>query len=110
MDGLIGYSLSGAPYGSAAEMIRWANGQPAPILALDTPLGPDTATGEVFEPAVRAAATLTLALPKKGLRSRREYVGELYLGDISVPPALYGQVLGLEVGPLFAESDLVRLD
>ncbi len=110
VDGLIGYGLSGAPRGSAAEMIRWANGQPAPILALDTPSGLDTATGEVIEPAVRAAATLTLALPKKGLRSRREYVGELYLADISVPPALYGRALGLEVGPLFAESDLVRLD
>jgi NAD(P)H-hydrate repair Nnr-like enzyme with NAD(P)H-hydrate epimerase domain len=29
VDGVIGYSLSGAPRGQAAEMIRWANGQPA---------------------------------------------------------------------------------
>ena len=109
VDGLIGYSLSGAPRGHTAEMIRWANGQPAPILSLDAPSGFDTATGEVFDPTIDAAATLTLALPKRGLRSRREHVGELYLADISVPPALYEQALGLGVGPLFAKSDIVRL-
>ncbi len=109
VDGVIGYSLSGAPHGQAAEMIRWANGHPAPILALDAPSGLDTATGEVFDPAINAAATLTLALPKQGLRSRLAQVGELYLADISVPPALYEQAFGFEVGPLFAESDVVRL-
>jgi len=110
VDGLIGYSLSGAPRGPAAEMIRWANGQAAPILALDAPSGLDTATGEVFDPVVEATATLTLALPKQGLRSGRAHVGELYLADIGVPPALYEQTLGLGVGPLFAVSDIVRLE
>ena len=110
VDGVIGYSLSGAPRGPAAEMIRWANGQPAPTLALDTPSGLDTATGEVFDRAINAAATLTLALPKQGLRSRREHVGELYMADISVPPELYEQALGLKVGPLFAKSDIVRVE
>ncbi len=110
VDGVIGYSLSGAPHGQAAEMIRWANGHPAPVLALDAPSGLDTATGKVFDPAIIAAATLTLALPKQGLRTQRANVGELYLADISVPPALYEQAFGFEVGPLFAESDVVRLD
>ena len=41
--------------------------------------------------------------------SRRRHVGELYLADISVPAALYEQRLGLEVGPLFAQSKVVRL-
>ena len=109
IDGMIGYSLSGAPRGPAAEMIRWANGQRAPILALDAPSGMDTATGQVFDPSINAVATLTLALPKKGLRSGLAQVGELYLADISVPPALYEQCLDLEVGNLFAESDIVRL-
>jgi NAD(P)H-hydrate epimerase len=108
VDGVIGYSLSGAPRGQAAEMIRWANGHPAPVLALDAPSGLDTATGEVFGPTINATATLTLALPKRGLRDRAQ-VGELYLADISVPPALYEQAFGFEVGPLFAECDVVRL-
>ena len=110
VDGVIGYSLSGAPRGQAAEMIRWANGHPAPILAMDAPSGLDTAIGNVFDPTIHAAATLTLALPKQGLRTQRTHVGELYLADIGVPPALYEQALGLKVGPLFAESDVVRLD
>jgi hypothetical protein len=68
--------------------------------------------GRALEPSVRAAATLTLALPKEGLRApgAEKYVGELYLADIGVPPSLYGgTALGLSVGPLFAESDLLRL-
>ncbi len=109
VDGLIGYNLSGAPRGQAAELIRWANGQAAPILALDTPSGLDTATGDLRDPAINATATLTLALPKQGLRSGLEQVGELYLADIGVPPALYQQILGLEVGALFAESEIIRL-
>jgi len=112
IDGLIGYSLRGAPRGPAADLIRWANAQSAPILALDTPSGVDTTTGTVFDPAIRAAATMTLALPKEGLRvpGVEAYVGELYLADIGVPPELYARpALGLKVGPLFAESDIVRL-
>jgi NAD(P)H-hydrate epimerase len=109
VDGLIGYSLSGSPRGTAAELIRWANEQSAPTLSLDTPSGLDTATGKVFDPTIKATATLTLALPKQGLRTQREEVGELYLADISVPPALYENSLGLKVGPLFAESDVIRL-
>lgn len=109
VDGVIGYSLSGKPRGPVAELIRWANTQRAPTLALDAPSGLDTATGEVFDPAVNAEATLTLALPKQGLRLNSGQVGELYLADISVPPDLYQRYLGLRVGNLFAESDIVRV-
>ena len=39
-----------------------------------------------------------------------EYVGELYLGDIGVPPELYaGSGLAYEVGPLFARQEIVHL-
>ena len=112
IDGLIGYSLKGAPRGDAADMIRWVNSQSAPILALDAPSGVDTTTGRVFDPAIRATATMTLALPKDGLHAEgvEPYVGELYLADISVPPALYSEpALGLAVGPLFAQSEIIRL-
>ena len=112
VDGLIGYSLKGNPRGAAANLIRWANGQRAPILALDVPSGMDAMSGTAFAPAIRATATMTLALPKEGLRApdTEELVGELYLADISVPPSLYAQPpLGLQVGHLFAESDIIRL-
>ena len=113
IDGLIGYNLRGAPRGAAADLIRWANAQGSPVLSLDVPSGVDAGSGEVFDPAVRATATLTLALPKTGLRSpdAEGCVGELYLADIGVPPSLYASPsLGLEVSSrLFATGDIVRL-
>lgn len=112
IDGLIGYSLRGAPRGDTAHLIHWANGQQASILALDVPSGMDPTTGSIHDPAIRAAATLTLALPKAGLMldSTRQQVGELYLADISVPPELYRRPpFELEVGHPFAESDIIRL-
>lgn len=111
LDGVIGYSLKGAPRGEAATLIRWANEQAAPVLSLDAPSGIDTTTGTVFDPAIRATATMTLALPKEGPRAPgvESHVGELYVADISVPAELYERFLGIEVGPIFATSDIVRL-
>ena len=113
VDGLIGYHLSGAPRSPVDALVRWANKQKAPILALDIPTGVDATTGEVYKPAIRAAATMTLGLPKTGMRISQAvgHVGELYLADISVPPMVY-QKLGLkeDLGSLFAEEDILKLD
>jgi NAD(P)H-hydrate epimerase len=113
IDGVIGYSLNGAPRGGSADLIRWANDSQAPVLALDVPSGLDASSGTIYDPVVEASATLTLALPKKGLRAPgiEPLLGELYLADISVPPGLYGEPsLGLAVGPIFAHSDILYLD
>ena len=112
IDGLIGYNLRGGPRGAAAALIHWANRLGAPILALDMPSGVDATTGVTCEPAIQAAATMTLALPKAGLKAENvaAYVGELYLADIGVPPQLYAaSSLGLTVGHVFARDDIVRL-
>lgn len=111
VDAIIGYSLSGAPRGAAAKLIRLASEQDAPILSLDVPSGVDATTGMVYGPAVHATATMTLALPKEGLRARdaRDAVGDLYLADIGVPPGLYTG-LGLSVDPIFARESIVRLE
>jgi NAD(P)H-hydrate epimerase len=60
---------------------------------------------------VRAASTLTIALPKAGLvkPAAREWVGDLYLADISVPPAVYRR-LGIKVGPIFATADIIPVN
>ena len=112
VDALIGYGLRDAPRGGTADLIQAANEHSAPTLALDVPSGLDATTGVVYHPAIRAAATLTLALPKQGLASQRgrEYVGELYLADIGVPPELYERsALRLRVDPMFAEEEIIRL-
>lgn len=112
IDGIIGYTLKGTPRGAAADLIRRANTQDAPVLALDIPSGVDAGSGAVFNPAINATATMTLALPKEGVRApdANARIGELYLADISVPPQLYAQPpLKLTVGPIFAAGDIVRL-
>ena len=112
IDGLIGYSLSGPPREPAAGLVRWANRRPAPILALDLPTGLDADSGQPCDPTIVAAATLTLALPKVGLSvpGAEAYVGELYLADIGVPPALVKRIVP-EVGavPPFSGGEMVRL-
>ncbi len=111
IDGVIGYSLRGAPHGGAEALIRWSGSVGAPILALDVPSGMDSTSGNVHESTVRATATLTLALPKTGLVSgpARAYVGELYLADIGIPRQIYSDIHLPDPGALFTESDLVRL-
>ena len=108
LDALLGYSLEGDPRGRTAELITWANDASPATCALDLPSGLDATTGQVGEPCIRADATLTLAMPKAGLRAAPEVVGELYLADISVPPSAYASI-GVEVGTPFAPAPLVRL-
>ncbi len=110
LDALLGYSARGAPRAPMADLVRASNASPTPTLALDIPTGLDPETGDPNEPAIRADATLTLALPKTGLvkQAAHAFVGELWLADISIPPELYAR-LGLEIPALFSEDDLIRL-
>lgn len=108
IDALLGFSLAGAPTGETAALIVAANTQPAPILAIDLPSGLEATEGTVYDPCIRATATLTLALPKTGLltASARAVVGELVIADIGVPAAAY-QRLGTKVDAVFATSDFI---
>ena len=111
IDGVIGYSIKGDPYGVPKDMIDWANNQKTPVLSLDTPSGLGLTTGKVHNPTVKATATMTLALPKQGLfeKEAAKVIGDLYLGDISVPPSLYAaDSLKMNVSKtLFAKSDII---
>lgn len=110
LDALIGYGLSGDPRQPVAGWIEKANKAGRPILALDAPSGLDTTSGIPGNPCIKAAATLTLALPKMGLLTReaKDYVGDLYLADISVPPKLYRH-LGVEVPNLFEKDTILKI-
>lgn len=106
IDAVIGYSLAGAPGGAALQFIQWANAQKAPKLSLDAPSGLDTTTGAVRGEYIRAAATLTLALPKTGLVP--EKTGELYLGDIGIPAAVYKEI-GIHCESPFSDQYIISL-
>ncbi len=106
VDAVVGYSLRGAPRGRAAELITRLRDGAAPVVALDTPSGLDVTTGATPGVVVSAAATLTLALPKVGLRGAAQ-AGELYLADISVPRAVTA-ALG-PAAPDYARSAILRV-
>ncbi len=112
VDAIFGYSMKGNPREPAASLIRAVNSHIAPILSNDVPSGVEVTSGRVGEPAINATATLTIALPKTGLRedAARPHVGELYLGDITVPPQLYAASFP-EMGDIrpFGSSHVVRV-
>ncbi len=87
VDALIGYGLSAPPHGIAAELIAWANDSATPILSLDIPSGVDATTGDTPGIAIRPRWTMTLALPKTGLRP--DNCGQLVLADIGIPAGTF---------------------
>ncbi|MGH2398520.1 MAG: NAD(P)H-hydrate epimerase, partial [bacterium] len=90
IDALVGTGFRGPARGSAAEMIEAANGSKRPVLAVDVPSGLNADTGQVDGPVVRAAATVTMGLPKIGLLVPPgiELAGTIYVSDIGYPPGL----------------------
>ncbi len=110
IDGLLGYSVSGPPRDAVADLIRAANASRLPILAVDLPSGLHPDTGEPLGVTIRAALTVTLALPKRGLIATRSHalVGELLLADIGVPPQAFDR-LTIETRGLFESGDLLRI-
>ena len=108
IDGVIGYGLTDAPAGRAAELIDWIAGSGTTVVSLDIPSGTDASTGESPGSSVAADYTVTLALPKSGLIDLAA-AGSLLLADIAIPPALWRRHFGLETERLFVESDVVDL-
>jgi len=98
LDGLLGARPRGAPDGTVGALVAWANGQEAPVLALDVPSG---VHGDDGAPGLRiqAHATVALGLPTPAC------TGEIFVADVGIPRALYERV-GLPVPVLGA--DLVR--
>ena len=108
VDAVLGYSLAGAPQGAAADLIGWMSRGDAPVVALDVPSGVDATTGDAPGAHVRAATTMTLALPKTGLAV--DAVGELWVADIGIPGGVLERA-GVRPPPasLFSKGYRVRL-
>ena len=94
VDGILGYSIKGKVKEPFKTWIEEINGKVLPVFSFDIPSGLDPDNGNVHGIAVKADSTLTLAYPKKGLfdKKAKKYVGELYLADIGIPPAVYEKV------------------
>ena len=106
LDALIGYSLRGAPGGTTADLIGWANDHQAPVLSLDIPSGVAATTGDTPGRVIRPDRTLTLALPKTGLKEAN--AGEVILADIGIPAAVYRR-MGVDYENPFDDRFMVPL-
>ena len=109
IDALLGYNSKGNPREPMAGLIRRANDSRIPILAVDVPSGLDPTTGVPNDPCIAAKATLTLALPKTGFlnEASRKFVGDLYLGDVSIPRKVYAEFR--QSAPLFKGSLYIKI-
>ena len=111
VDAILGYPATGEPHDEVGRLVRRLAVAPARVVSLDLPSGIAADTGEAAGPAVHAAATLTLALPTRGLLTKagRALAGRIYLADIGLPAALYAR-LGITVEAPFAAGRIVRLE
>ncbi|MFC1653501.1 NAD(P)H-hydrate epimerase [Patescibacteria group bacterium] len=110
IDALIGYNLRGNPKEPISSLIRRANESKIPILAVDIPSGLTGNKGKPSNPTIKATSTVTLGLPKKGLykESAKKFVGELYLGDLSIPMQAYKEI-GVSTNNIFHEKSLIKI-
>lgn len=90
VDAIFGTGFRGTPREPAAGVINAINGSRKPVLAVDVPSGLEADTGLARGPCVRAARTVTFALPKLGLVQEpgASYAGRLHVADISIPSFL----------------------
>jgi len=90
VDAIFGTGFRGAAREPAAGVIETINAGGRPVVSVDVPSGLEADTGQVHGPCVRAARTVTFALPKLGLVQEpgRSHAGVLHVADISIPAFL----------------------
>lgn len=111
LDALLGAGTSRPPSGRVADWIALINRSGRRVVSVDVPSGLDASTGVAHDPSVRAALTVSLALPKAGLLrgDGPAQAGEVWIADIGIPSAAYA-VLGIEVpADLYAMHDRVQV-
>ena len=107
IDALIGYGIKGNPQDRFASLIRQANKtkqKGAKIVSLDIPSGIDPNTGEIYDPAIDADYTVTLALPKTGLRKLKN----VYLANIGIPNKVYRD-FNINIEEYFKKDDIILI-
>lgn len=90
IDALFGTGLSSPLQGLYATVVEDINRSGAFIVSVDIPSGLSSDTFEIIGPCVRADLTVALAAPKIAhvFPPAEEFVGELLVADISIPPNL----------------------
>lgn len=107
VDGIFGTGLIKPAKGLFAQAIEDINKSKAFKVAIDIPSGLSADTFEIIGPCVRADLTVTLAAAKIAhvFPPAEDYMGELKISDISVPPYMFAEEsLKLE----WVEEDMIR--
>ncbi|OIP32206.1 hypothetical protein AUK22_00220 [bacterium CG2_30_54_10] len=94
IDAMFGTGFNGQIEGYAREVISIANDSRAQRVAIDVPSGLHSSTGKVSDVTFRAHTTITLGAPKLGLFlfPGRDYVGEVWVADIGLPPSSFESI------------------
>ena len=102
VDALLGTGLNSPVRGRYGAAIELLNESGRPVLAVDIPSGLSADTGQPLGLAVMADWTATFGLLKQGLAlDAGEYVGELTLVDISIPPTVVESLGAMTYGISF---------
>lgn len=87
VDALLGTGVKGVLRGIIRDYVEKANSANAKLkVAVDTPTGLNPDTGDIHGVAFRADATVTMHDVKPGLLKNRNYVGEIIIANIGIPP------------------------
>ncbi|MBI3603512.1 MAG: NAD(P)H-hydrate dehydratase [Nitrospirae bacterium] len=94
VDALLGTGLSASVTGPYRTAIEAINASDLPVIAVDLPSGIRADTGAVMGTAVRAALTVTVALPKLGLYVGPgiDHAGDIRIVDIGIPRSFANEV------------------
>ena len=106
IDGLLGTGATGAPRGEVARAIETINAtrsSAVKVASLDLPSGLDATTGE-YEKCIRADATITFGVVKRGHLIARDVCGEITAVDIGLNDSAAMQSLPLLIDEHFAHS------
>jgi len=93
VDAMLGTGFNGELGGFYKKVCQIVNNSGRIVVAVDVPTGVNGDTGVADEDAIRAEATVTMALPKCGMLQypARELVGELHVADIGMPENLLAE-------------------
>ncbi len=94
IDAAIGTNLEGPPRGRTLDVITVLNNiRDGCVISLDAPTGMVVDDGSIPGDVVQATFTLSVALPKKGVKPGGA-VGRLFVGDIGLPQGVL-ETMGL---------------
>ncbi|MBS7623196.1 NAD(P)H-hydrate dehydratase [Candidatus Bathyarchaeota archaeon] len=86
VDSILGVGLKGSLRQPILGAVRALNRSSGFIVSVDVPTGVDSDSGEVRGEAVRAQLTVTFHALKAGFAKAKEYVGEVRVASIGIPP------------------------